>query len=82
MRAAGVEAFRYRSARDVAGGINIGVFTPRAFAVRKPRAVQAWRTTATRDVVEISRKDYFVRESYRFPREDFLVKGTLPRPAV
>jgi hypothetical protein len=82
MRAAGVEAFRYRSARDVAGGSNVGVFTPRAFAVRKPRAVQTWRTTVTREVVEISRKDYFVRESYRFPREDFLVGDTLPRPAV
>jgi hypothetical protein len=82
MRADGVEAFRYRSARDVEGGVNVGVFTPRAFAARKPRDLQTWRGTATRATVEISRRDYFVREGYRFSREDFLVEGELPRPAV
>ena len=82
MRASEVEAFRYRSARDIEGGINIGVFTPRAFAARRPRDLQTWHASATRDSVEISRRDYFVREGHRFPREQFLVRGTLPRPAV
>lgn len=82
MRASGIETFRYRSARDIEGGINIGVFTPRAFAARRPRDLQTWHASATRDSVEISRRDYFVREGHRFPREQFLVRGTLPRPAV
>lgn len=82
MRDAGVEAFRYPSARDVHAGINIGVFVPQAFAARKPRDLQTWYAAATRDSVEISRRDYFVREGYRFPRRDFLVRGALPRPAV
>ena len=82
MREAGVEAFRYRSARDVHGGVNIGVIAPQAFAARRPRELQTWRAWATRASVDISRRDYFVREGHRFPREDFLVRGELPRPAV
>ena len=82
MREAGVEVFRYRSARDREGGINVGVFAPQAFAARRPRELQTWHAWATRTSVDISRRDYFVREAYRFPREDFLVRGVLPRPAV
>ena len=82
MRDAAVEAFRYRSARDVEGGINIGVFAPQAFAARRPKELQTWHAWATRAGVDISRRDYFVRDGYRFPREDFLVRGGLPRPAV
>ena len=82
MRSAGVETFRYRSARDLDGGINVGVFAPRAFAARRPRELQTWRASATRASVDVSRRDYFVRDGYRFPRENFLVRGALPRPAV
>lgn len=81
MRDAGVEAFRYRSARDVEGGLDIGVFTPRAFAARRPRGLQTWHSVATTAVVELSRRDYFERASYRFERGQFLVDGTLPHPA-
>ena len=82
MRGGGVEMFRYRSARDVEGGINVGVLAPQAFAARRPRELQTWRAWATRASVDISRRDYFVRDEYRFPRENFLVRGVLPRPAV
>jgi hypothetical protein len=82
MRADGIEAFCYRSARDVEGGVNVGVFTPGAFAARRPRDLQTWRSLATRKTVEISKHDYFVRESHRFERENFLEGGELPRPAV
>jgi hypothetical protein len=82
MREAGVEAFRYVSARDAAGGINVGVFAPSAFAARRPRRLQAWHSVATRDVVEFSKRDYFSREVHRFPREQFLVRGSLPSPAT
>jgi len=82
MREAAVEAFRYVSARDAEGGINIGVFAPIAFASRKPRRLHAWRSVAGRDRVEFSRRDYFEKEGYRFAREQFLVRGVLPRPAT
>jgi hypothetical protein len=82
MREAGIEAFRAPSARDVEGGVNVGIFTPRAFAARKPRALEAWRSVADRRAVELVKRDYFGRETVRFPREDFLVRGELPHPAV
>jgi hypothetical protein len=82
MRKAGVEAFRYVSARDVQGGINIGVFEAVVFGRRQPRSLETWRCTATRERVEMTRRDYFQRASFAFPREQFLVDGVLPAPAV
>lgn len=82
MREAGVEAFRYPSARDAEGGVNVGVLTPRAFASSRPQGLQTWRSVATPEVVELSRRDYFERGTFRFPRAQFLVRGALPRPAV
>ncbi len=82
MRADGVEAFRYRSARDPEGGAATGVFLPAAFAERKPRDLARWRCTATRAAVEFSSREYFGREGWRFERGQFLVEGRLPAPAV
>jgi hypothetical protein len=82
MRAAGVEAFRYRSARDVGGGTNVGLFTPRAFASRRPDSPQTWYCVATRSVVELSRRDLLERGAYRFPLEELEVDGVLPTPAL
>jgi hypothetical protein len=81
MRDAGVEAFRFLSARDDAG-VNIGVFTPRAFDQPRPRGLQTWHSFATRAGVEFSKRDYFERTSYSFAREQFLVRGALPHPAI
>jgi hypothetical protein len=58
MRAAAVEAFRYQSARDVDGGVNVGLFSPAAFAVSAPRRFDAWHCVADRDFVEMTRRDY------------------------
>ena len=82
MRAAGVEAFRYPSARDADDGVNVGVFVPAAFGNAKPRAVETWHCAATRIRVEVTRGDYSRREIFAFPREQFLVKGELPAPAL
>jgi hypothetical protein len=84
MRAGGVEAFRYRSARDPRGGVNVGLFTPAAFAAPRPRrASETWRCTVTlsRDV-EMVRQDVVDVRRYLFPRAAFLVRGELPAPAV
>ena len=82
MRTAGVTAFRYRSARDAERGVNVGVFDPAAFGRRAPRDLAPWRSVATRAQVEFVKRDYFGRETHTFAREDFLVGGKLPSPAV
>ena len=82
MREAGVEVFRYESARDAEGGTNVGVFTPEAFVDRKPRHPQTWRCVSRRDLVELSNRDYAKRVVHRFEREQFLVHGSLPHPAI
>ena len=82
LRAAGVEAFRYPAARDVRGGIGVGVLSPVAFARREPSQPQTWYCVATTEAVEVTKKDVFHRRSYRFPRSDFEVGGRLPAPAV
>jgi hypothetical protein len=81
MRAAGVEACRFRSARDPHRGINVALFTPRAFGGHRPSAPQTWHCVASRERVELRRKDALERMSYAFERRDFEVRGKLPAPA-
>ncbi|HKQ60855.1 MAG TPA: RES family NAD+ phosphorylase [Candidatus Polarisedimenticolaceae bacterium] len=82
MREAGVEAFRYRSARDPDAGAGIGLFTPRAFAAKRPETPETWMCSATKERVEFQRKDFFDRRTLDFPRQTFLVDGRLPAPAL
>ena len=82
MREAGVELFRYPSARDAAGGVNVGVFSPAVFGVAKPERFETWHCTATSDRVELAKSDWFARETLAFPRDAFMVGGVLPAPAL
>jgi hypothetical protein len=82
MRDASVEAFRYTSARDRRGGVNVGIFTPAVFGAARPRQFEAWHCTATRSRVECVRRDFFEATAFVFPREDFVVDGRLPAPAT
>jgi hypothetical protein len=82
MREAGVELFRYPSARDSAGGVNVGAFAPSVFGHAKPHGLETWHCTADRDKVEFAKRDYFARDAFAFPRKSFLVDGALPSPAV
>lgn len=82
MRAAGVELFRFPSARD-AGGVNVGAFTPAVFGRAEPQQLQRWHAVATTEVVEFTRRDLRrAPECVRVRRETLLVDGALPRPAV
>jgi len=81
-REAGVEVLRYRSARDPQGGLNVALFTPKAFAEKRPRPPRTWLCVATRERVEFRLRDYFVRENLVFSREVFEVEGALPAPAT
>ncbi len=82
MRADGVEACRYASARDPAGGTNVAVFTPEAFARRTPSPDQKWLCTVAASGVAFTKADLLRRERIAFSRQVFLVDGKLPRPAV
>jgi hypothetical protein len=82
MRDAGVELFRYPSARDPEGGVNVGAFSPTVFGTAKPHGFETWHCTASKARVELAKSDYFKRETFAFPRESFLVDGTLPAPAL
>ncbi len=82
MRDAGVELFKFPSARDPRRGANVAAFTPDVFGKAKPRDLQTWHCTATKAVVELAKRDYFGRETYAFSRETFLVAGALPAPAL
>jgi hypothetical protein len=82
MRAAGVEAFRFPSSRDARGGTNVGIFTPSVFGVARPRALETWHCTADRQRIELVRRDFFAERSFIFLREEFLVGGRLPAPAL
>jgi hypothetical protein len=82
MRGDGVEAFRYPSARDPAGGVNVGVFTPAVFGSARPRHLETWHCTATRDRIEVVRRDFVETVALTFARTDFLVGGRLPAPAL
>jgi hypothetical protein len=82
MRKAGVELVRYPSARDPDSGVNVAAFTPAVFGRAKPRDFETWNCTATRDAVELVKRDYFGRAVHAFAREQFLVAGALPAPAV
>jgi len=82
MRDAGVELFRYPSARDAEQGVNVGAFSPSVFGRARPHGFETWHCTATPQHVELSRADFLRRERLAFPREQFLVRGELPAPAL
>ena len=82
MRQASVELFRYPSAREVAGGINVGIFAPSVFGAAKPGRLETWHCIAARERVELARRDYFESAQFTYPRGSFLVNGVLPAPAI
>ena len=81
MRAAGVELFRYPSARAV-DGVCIGAFASSVFGAAKPQKFETWHCTATKDRVEFAQSDYLARQTRTHERAEFLVGGRLPAPAI
>ena len=81
MRAAGVAAFRFVSARDPEGGANIGLFEP-VFTTKQPINAEQWICTATRARAELKPGPAVMRSRTSFPRAVFEVDGTLPMPGV
>jgi hypothetical protein len=81
MRAEGVEVVRFPSARDPRHRSNIGVFSPRAFAVSSPLATpETWYCTVTASHdVEFRHERAATIDTVEFRRHVFLVRGRLPR---
>ncbi|MEP6835456.1 MAG: RES family NAD+ phosphorylase [Gemmatimonas sp.] len=83
MREAGVDFFRYPSARDAAPACNIGVFSPAAFHRAKPQKFETWHCIATNELVEFASADFRAhRARHSFERVQFEVGGVLPAPAL
>ena len=84
MRADGVAAFRYTSARDAQGGTNVALFAPAAFARSAPRSPQTWICIAGQSRVRFTQKHalHAPTGSFSYDRSQFEVAGALPAPAL
>ncbi len=78
LRAAGIEAFQYTSARDPEAGLNIALFTPRALAGERPLSQERWLCETAGDRVRFLGRGAAAQE---FPVAAFVVDGALPQPA-
>ncbi len=78
MREAGIQAFEFPSARCPESGTNVALFTPAAFAARRPRQMQQWLGETTAENVTFAHAH---NRLHRYPIEMFMVDGALPWPA-
>ena len=78
MRAAGVEAFAFQSARVPDGGLNLALFTPLAFAKPAPDSQEPWLCELTGERVKFHTA--YGKTIHDFPIAAFQVNGTLPQP--
>lgn len=80
MRRSGVEVFRYISARDGDGGKNLAVFSPKAFATKKPSQMRQWLCqTSPKEVGFVAKEG---GERYLFTVSDFFDGNVFPVPAL
>lgn len=79
MRASGVKAFEYVSARDPGKGICVGLYDNSAFRQRKPKSKMQWLCETTADKVSFKQLDNSVIA--HFALDVFLHDGKLPLPA-
>ncbi len=81
LRDAGAQAFLYVSARAESRGTNLGILE-NVFSAHGPTDEKMWRCTASRDKVELRLQRLLEEARHVFLREQFLVRGTLPAPAI
>lgn len=79
LREAGIMAIQYRSARDRLRGLNVALFEPGALASRRPGRLERWLCETRDEGVSFFRTGAGTR---RFDREEFLLDGKLPSPAI
>lgn len=84
MRAAGVAAFEFESARR-AGGLNAGLFTPAAFAARAPHSQERWFSETAAQGVRLAPARPAPGDAAAaqlFTLDAFQVNGALPAPGL
>lgn len=81
LRAAGIDAFAYDSARAPGGGTNYGLLAP-VFASSRPTRFRTWTCSATKDLVEFRERNFLKPRALSFPRAAFLCPKALPSPAI
>lgn len=79
MRASGVDAFEYCSARDVNNGLCVALFNKSSFQSLEPKNKADWLCITTLNQVSFKRLDS--SRTYHYPVKDFQVGGRLPLPA-
>ena len=79
MRAFGVEAFEYFSARDPDNGLCVGLFSPHAFAQKRPEETSQWLCEVS--ATEVSFKQVESKTVTKYVINDFLFNGEFPLPA-
>ena len=80
MRAVGILAFEFSSARDENAGTNAGLFDPSAFASPNVANLEQWLCEIDGEVVRFLGLSTHAVE--RYPLKQFLVDGQLPAPAT
>jgi hypothetical protein len=80
LRDAGADALEYLSARDSAGGLNVALYTPAAFAEPRPSFREEWVCETTADRVSFRARG--VLGVHTLPLDQFTVDGVLPMPAA
>jgi len=81
MRALGVQAFLFYSARDPDNGLNAGVFDPSCFTGQEPRGEREWFCQIDPSADEVTFYCPATKQSARFSADLYRVNGVLPRPA-
>jgi hypothetical protein len=82
MRAVGVQAFEYRSARDPAGGINVALMSPAALDADRPDVLGEWLCETSARAVAWFSSGQGRGELHRYDLQQFLMDGELPVPAL
>ncbi|KPJ96462.1 MAG: hypothetical protein AMJ53_00665 [Gammaproteobacteria bacterium SG8_11] len=80
MRSMGIEAFEYRSARDIDHGLNAALFTPDALSSTKPRFKEQWLCETTSNTVTFF-SAATKRSLHKYPLDTYLVDDHFPEPA-
>lgn len=80
LRAAGIDAFEFVSARDPERGLNLALFHAGALVSRRPLGLARWLCETTAELVSFSPEA--APRPFRFPLAMFLIDGRLPRPAA
>ena len=79
MRAAGVAAFEYRSARDPEHGTNVALYAPEALSQTRPGFSEQWLAETTGE--RVLYRSQSAALTYGFPLGLFVQDGRLPQPA-